>query len=62
MKLRPHETILTGNWIVQSGQVRADAACERIKELASHHLQKIADSPESGGWETLYKDLVVCVI
>jgi hypothetical protein len=56
MKLRPDETVLTGNWIVQNRQVSADATCERIEELISSQLQKVADDPQSGGWETLYKD------
>jgi Immunity protein 27 len=53
-KLQPTETILTGRWLVHAGQ--ADSTTERIKWLISHCLQKIADSPQWGAWETLYKD------
>ena len=56
MKLVPSETELTGNWHVQNGQARRDATCERIEWLISCHLQKIADSPQWGAWETLYID------
>lgn len=55
-KLQPNERLLTGRWIVQDGKVRADATCERIAWLLSNHLQKIADSARSGGWETLSRD------
>jgi Immunity protein 27 len=56
MKLQPNETMLTGSWLIQSGQARRDATCERIEWLVSHHLQKVTDSPQSGAWETLYRD------
>jgi hypothetical protein len=42
--------------VVQDGGARGDAACERIEWLIAHHLQKIADRPQSGAWETLYRD------
>lgn len=56
MKLQPDEIVLTGSWVVQNGQVLGDAICERIKWLISHHLQKIAISPQWGAWEILYQD------
>lgn len=55
-KLQPNEQLLTGAWIVQNGKVIGDATCERIAWLLSNHLQKIAHSAQSGGWETLYRD------
>jgi Immunity protein 27 len=55
-KLQPNEQLLTGSWIAQNGKVHGDAICERIKWLLAHHLQKVADSPQWGAWETLYRD------
>ena len=56
MKPQPNEQILTGRWLVEDGRARADATCERIEWLIAHQLQKVADSPDSGAWETLYRD------
>ena len=56
MKLEAHETILTGQWVKEASGVRADAVSERINWLTSDHLHKIAVSPESGGWEVLFRD------
>jgi hypothetical protein len=56
MKLQPGETLLTGSWVMENSQMHGDATCERIHWLIAHHLQKIADSPQWGAWETLYKD------
>jgi len=56
MRLYPNEKLLTGSWIAQNGNVHGDAVCERIEWLLSQHLQKITDSPDGGGWETLYRD------
>jgi hypothetical protein len=50
-KLQSNETLLTGAWLVEDGRAQRDATCERIEWLVSHHLEKIADSPESGAWE-----------
>jgi hypothetical protein len=55
-RLQPNEQILTGRWLVEGGRARGDAACERIEWLIAHYLQKIAESPQSGAWETLYRD------
>ena len=55
-KLQPDEQLLTGSWIAENGRVRGDGACERIDWLLDHHLLRVADSPQSGGWETLYQD------
>jgi hypothetical protein len=54
--IQPHEKELTGNWLVEDDQVRADPACERVQWLTQNVLVKIADSKEGGGWETLYQD------
>jgi Immunity protein 27 len=56
IKLDRQETGLVGMWITEKKQVRADATCERIEWLASHHLKKIATSSQFGGWETLFQD------
>lgn len=55
-KLQPNETVLTGNWVVKGGHVERDPIADRIEWLISHQLRKIADSPQWGAWETLYKD------
>jgi hypothetical protein len=56
VKIAPHETQLIGAWISESRSVRGDAVCERIHRLTEHHLRKIAFSPTSGAWETLFQD------
>jgi Immunity protein 27 len=56
--LRADETQVIGIWILQYGQPQGDVSCERIEWLVKHVLEKIADSPEGGGWETLYRDPV----
>ncbi len=56
MKLEPHETKLIGKWVVENGQVRADAICKRIDWLTSHQLRRIAISKRWGAWETLFRD------
>jgi hypothetical protein len=55
-KLQPNEQLLTGRWIAHDGKIHGDAVCERIEWLLAHHLQKMVDSPKSGGWESLYRD------
>jgi len=55
-RLQPNDERLTGSWIAQNGKVYGYAICERIKWLLAHHLQKVADSPQWGAWETLYRD------
>jgi hypothetical protein len=56
MNLKHDETELVGKWVEESGQVRADAVCERIKWLTSQHLKTIAISKQWGAWETLFQD------
>ena len=55
-KLQLNEQILTGRWLVEDGRARGDDVFERIEWLIAHHLRKIANSPQSGAWETLYRD------
>lgn len=55
-KLKSTEVILSGSWIYQSQEMIEDNVCKRIKWLTNNHLQKIKDSPQWGGWETLYRD------
>jgi len=57
-QLRGNETELTGNWLVQNGQVTGDSTSQRIEWLTAHYLTKVADGPEGGGWEALYQDPV----
>ena len=56
MQLQPQETALVGQWLVEDGQVRKDATCERIEWLTSQYLKKIVISKEWGAWETLFQD------
>ena len=56
MKLGPSETELAGNWVLSSGGVSADEVEGRIDWLINNHLIKIAVSPQSGAWETLFRD------
>jgi len=56
MALKPEEKELIGNWVVQSGRVVGDDVEQRIGELVDQYLEKVAVSPASGGWDTLYRD------
>jgi len=56
MKLLPHETELTGKWIVEGREARRDAICERIEWLIAEHLKQLAVSEQWGAWETLFRD------
>jgi hypothetical protein len=56
MNIGPDETDLVGSWIFDSGRTVGDAIEERITQLISRHLERIAASAESGGWNTLYRD------
>jgi hypothetical protein len=55
-KLHPDEQVLTGAWLFVDGPAQRDRVCERIEWLIAHQLLKVADSPQSGAWETLYRD------
>jgi hypothetical protein len=56
VSLKPDEIDLIGGWIKDLNRVTGDSVEVRIGQLIAHHLQKIAVSPESGGWEILYHD------
>ena len=56
MNLKPDETDLIGNWVKGGTGLIGDPVEERIKDLISRILEKVAVSPESGGWESLYRD------
>lgn len=50
------ETVLTGQWLFDGQNVRADEVCARIEALTSGVLEKIAISTQNGAWETLFRD------
>jgi hypothetical protein len=54
--IREDETEIIGNWIEVDGRIVGDDACERVQLLTQYHLVKMNNSPESGGWETLFCD------
>jgi hypothetical protein len=56
MKLGPEECDLVGSWIFDGTWASADPIENRIRYLIEHHLEKVAVSPDSGGWDTLYRD------
>ena len=46
--------VVVGNWIEKNGRVVGDAQCDRINDLVTGKLVKIAG--RDGGWTTLYQD------
>lgn len=56
MNLRPEESEIVGEWTFDGKKMHGDAACERIKYLLEHELQKLGESKDFGGWEVLYRD------
>lgn len=54
MKLDASETLLTGNWHSNNGQVIADDVCSRIQKLVGSHLAKLGH--DQSGWAVLYRD------
>jgi hypothetical protein len=54
--LKLGETRLTGTWLKANGSVRADDVSRRIDWLVSHHLARVAESPD--GWSVLLRDPV----
>lgn len=54
--LLPNETVLTGAWVFENGNMRGDAVEERIDWLTSEQLVQIAIHPEYGAWERLFRD------
>jgi hypothetical protein len=50
--LQPHESVLTGNWLLEGTTVVGDATCQRIEWLLNSRLERVSTT----GWETLYRD------
>jgi hypothetical protein len=61
-RLEPHETLLTGacllkrRWWLARPRVVNDEVSERIHWLTLEVLEQLAFGPESGGWDTLFRD------
>lgn len=55
-KLQPAEGELVGDWVPGGNGQQADETAKRIEWLISSALEKIADSPQWGAWETLFRD------
>ena len=55
-KLQPAEKDLVGDWAPGDKGVQADETAKRIEWLTSSVLEKVADSPQWGAWETLFRD------
>ena len=56
MKLEPEVTELRGKWCFDGTSMVKDTVCSRIEYLTESILEKIAESPEWGAWEILYRD------
>ena len=56
MNLRPSETELIGEWLVEGSEIRANETAQRIQWLVSHHLRKIGISEQWGAWKALFQD------
>ena len=56
MKLRPSGVLLEGRWFLDNDVMRADKIAERIRWLIDHHLHEVAEHPQWGAWEILYRD------
>jgi hypothetical protein len=54
MNIKPSETVITGQWILQDGRPVADEDCTRIATLTKSHLVEVGRDPS--GWNTLYRD------
>ena len=55
-RLAPTEDDLIGNWVPAEGGLQADDTAKRIRWLTAHVLEKVADSPQYGAWEALFRD------
>ena len=56
MALRPDETDLIGKWIKPGERIVGDQVEQRIHDLITHQLKKIALDPQFGAWQVLYQD------
>lgn len=54
MSIDPSETVLTGQWILQSERPVADDVCKRILALTSSHLVEVGR--DASVWNALYRD------
>jgi hypothetical protein len=57
-EIRPSETVLTGQWILQGGRPVADDVCKRIHALTKSYLVEVGR--DASGWNTLYRDPKDC--
>lgn len=55
-KLQADEKELVGGWVPGDKGLQADETAKRIEWLILIALEKIADSPQWGAWETLFRD------
>ena len=53
---RPDETEIVGQWTLKRGRFVASFECHRIQALAECRFEHVANDPESGGWDSLYRD------
>jgi hypothetical protein len=54
--ISPDETMIEGEWLVENGRVRTNAAEQRIQALVNGRLVHLVDDPAGGAWLRLYKD------
>ncbi len=54
--LRANETELVGAWVETHEGVVGDETCIRVNVLLRDTLQHVADHPEYGAWQSLYRD------
>jgi Immunity protein 27 len=54
MDIKPSETVLTGQCILQGGRPVADDVCKRILTLAKSYLVELGR--DASGWNALYRD------
>lgn len=50
----PHETEITGTWIMVPGSQTEDANCHRIAEILKSDLTELGR--DESGWDALYRD------
>jgi hypothetical protein len=54
MDIKPSETVLTGQWVLQGGRLVEDDVCKRILALTKSYLVGIGR--DASGWNALYRD------
>jgi hypothetical protein len=54
--LSAHETELVGAWVEAANGVVGDETCARIEALIRDTLEHVADHPECGAWQSLFRD------